>query len=730
MSDLDICKNNWRAMLVAVADDDLIADETARKLIESIDTKASGAIDAYLRADAAPRVALFLERAAERTTEMTLEYRTILSIALAYATRGSVYYEDERALDILLSCLSWGYEHYYGDAELRGEGWRSTEDFNWWDWKIGTPSALLDTMLLLDEHLSDEQKRNYLSLYISLVPEPYDNGSNRINHCKLMIESGLLLGDEKRIERAIEGLIPTFLFADDGANGGAGFYRDGSYIYHTRHPMNFTYGIEHFDRTVYLAGLLRDSRYALPKDRTDIVFSMYERAFLPFYKNGEIARSVMGRYPERALNSAKGFIRTSVRLCECAEGERRERLARIVSHLADSYPEEEGFLSAFNLSDYAAFRRVYKKGIGQACDDGMYSYNSMDRAVYHAKEHAFFLSMSSSRIYNYECINNCNVKGWYHGDGMLALISEPFRYPPIYWECVNPYRIPGTTADEREREAVSIHGRCEYLSSRDFVGSMRAGDFGVAAMQLESYHNEGGESLFAGSEYGGDAPIRSCTLVANKSYFFAGGYAVCLGSGINASDDSRVITVIENRIGKRREDGVYDCAEVTLDGRRIECSEDESSHDGRVLTIGKDAYILLDAHQLLLRKNDGKAPLIEAYISHGVNPKEDSYAYAVLPLTSGEQAETFRTNLPFEIVENSSRAQVLSIKEKDSILAVIYTASDLGFVSTDTPILFCKQGRRICVCDPTRSAKQINITVGKAAYALAPDSHGYASLDL
>ena len=141
------------------------------------------------------------------------------------------------------------------------------------------------------------------------------------------------------------------------------------------------------------------------------------------------------------------------------------------------------------------------------------------------------------------------MDGWYLGDGMLCLENEPMQYDPEYWKNVNKYRLPGTTVNDKERQAVTIAQKNEYLSSRDFVGTLSAGKTGISVMQLESFHFDGNletQRTKTLTPYGGPLPTHECTLTANKAYFFMNGYAVCLGSGVNAHDNAKVYTVIEN----------------------------------------------------------------------------------------------------------------------------------------------------------------------------------------
>src|ERR1035438_2634433 len=76
---------------------------------------------------------------------------------------------------------------------------------------------------------------------------------------------------------------------------------------------------------------------------------------------------------------------------------------------------------------------------------GHWSFASMDQAVHLRPGWGFALSMSSSRVYNYESINNENLHGWFQGDGMTYLYNGDLsQFSDDFWPTVDPYRLPGT----------------------------------------------------------------------------------------------------------------------------------------------------------------------------------------------------------------------------------------------------------------------------------------------
>ena len=738
MTSFDICKQNWRKLLVGSPEELKNGDETLRDRIASCERKAMASWNLYKQYGKDTSLnALFRPTPAETSWDMTVEYQKLSEMAMGYGTYGTKCYNDPELLADILEALEWGYDYYYGQAVIENRGWRDVRQFNWWDWCIGTPTQLMNAMLIVDEHLTLEQKRNYLALFNLRVPKPRDYGANKVNFGRLIAQAGVLTEREDLIYNGRDGIEDTYLYADGGVNDGQGFYRDGSYIFHTLHPMNFTYGIEQFAKLIDFAAILAGSEFELKEEHTALLYTWLYNTYVPFCRNGEVFRSVMGRHPAGTDNLARGFIMHIVRLYGLSAEDKKQELADLIKMLTDESPmNAEGnrtiLYSAFTLNDYLTFCEAYARGKDaeavKAKRAGFRAYNCMDRAVQHKDNYSFSLSISSSRIYNYECINHENMTGWYHGDGMLNLISSPHKYDSNFWKGVDPYRMPGTTADDRERQTITIAQANEYLSSRDFVGSLSTGDTGMAVMQLESYHGDG--TLVStrfynpSGAYGGAPEVRDCTLTANKAYFFMTGYAVCLGSAVNAHDNAKVYTVIENRHGETKiENGRiagYEPLAVSINGTPTDLPTEDTVYEGvKYLTVGSDSFCIIGGKPITAKKTEGEIPFAQIVIDHGVNPDNDYYAYAILPMTDSEGAKKFSENVPFKIAANSPDIQ--AITENGDVYCIFHNPGTLivkdTVISTKTPILCSVKGGKLYACDITHKLTEAEVTVNGKTYA-------------
>ncbi len=550
--DYKVIKDRWRADLVGDETVDL-SDATVAARVKQVSAAGNSA---WMSMNKGNDIEELWGKKITTTAEMTARYGNIAAMAKAWATYGSSLYHNESLRDDILYALQWMYENRYGEAEKTNSGWRNTGLFNWWDWQIGTPTYLIDTLMLMESELDLPTIKNYLSLFDKLLVHSWDYGSNKVNFCREIIGSGLLQENPARILTGRDEIDPTMQYSD-GGEVGTGFYTDGSYVYHNLHPMNGTYGIEHFVEFAPLVDLLDGTPFEFCNPLKDNIYDWAFSAFEPVMYRGDIFRFVMGRDPENAKNTARRIITTYLSMLDSAPEDVAARLKSIIKYTVQE-DTTINYYTDLSLLNLARLKAIMEDDSIQPRENYILNkvYYNMDKAVHQHEDYAFGVSMSSSRIYNYESINHANMTGWYLSDGMTYLYTEnePTQFDSGYWVGVDPYRLPGTTVNTGEREAASIWLGNEYLSSQDFVGGVSlGGQYGTAAMYLESYHSDGIGMDRVDDGYGGGNPARDCTLEAQKAWFMFDDEIVALGSNIHAQDGLPVLTVVENRKSKDTE---------------------------------------------------------------------------------------------------------------------------------------------------------------------------------
>ena len=247
-------------------------------------------------------------------------------------------------------------------------------------------------------------------------------------------------------------------------------------------------------------------------------------------------------------------------------------------------------------------------------------------------------------------------------------------------------------------------------------------------MQLESFHGDGGmisnRYYNPSGAYGGLQPARECTLTANKAYFFMNGYAICLGSAVNSTDGTNVYTIVENRHGdpiieNGRVTGHSELP-VTFNGKGVELTNTDTVYENvKYVTLGSDAYCILDGSPIIAKKTEKTEKLpafTQIVLSHGVNPVDKGYAYAILPFADAAKAESFLSDVPFEIVENTPAAQVIREKASGYLYCVFHQAGETAGISTEVPILCAIKGDTLYACDVTQKLESVTLKVNGKEY--------------
>lgn len=867
--DCKAVKERWIYELIGSEADNDMSNEHIASKIKNVNDNGVKYQKRMIKAE--DQTELFQDENTSTTAHMTSTYEKLYKMTLAYGTYGTELYHNEDLKADILYGLEWLYNNRYGLKELNGTGWRNTGEANWWDWQIGTPRSLIPILLIMEDELTQEQIKNYLVLFDKLVPTQRDEGSNALNTAKLAIGSALLQNDYKKVLRIQSGVEYSFIYVDDGRNDSQGFYTDGSYVFHGSHPLNGTYGLEQFQLLGPFINMFAGTKFEITTPQADNISEWIYNAFDPLIYQGAMFRMVKGRYPTGMHTTGMNAMGAMLDSLDCLKPADAKKVKEIIkAQVRDDTSID--FYSSLTLPQVIRLSKIVDDDTIVARESLVknHVYYNEDKVVHQRGDYAMGISMSSSRIFNYESINQCNLTGWYISDGMTEYYTdgELGQSTDSYWNNVNPYRLPGTTVDTQERKAVSIRGNMgqEYLSSKDFVGATSLeGTYGTAAMWLESYHRETLDDI-TDVGYGGVAPLHNSNLEAKKAYFMFDDEVVCLGSGINASNDVEVLTVVDNKLSKTTKDlsdvvatesytilsaeasdtpEPENVAENTIDANYgtkwasksdatitwdlgkeeklgfivlafqngskraqkfdLEVSSDGEKWDktfsgqssgttesGEAFTladktaryvrftnhgsttgewvsiteamvyapnddgtlsvaaadvIGDDDFIadgvsydLTDedksiagakwAHfehvggyyfpekqNLFVKYTNQSNSFMELWLSHGVNPENETYVYALLPNKTAEETKAYAENPDIEILANTPDLQVVRDKKLNVTGMVFWKAGTYGDITVSEPmIVMVKKNKNetvISACDPTHKLENAVISINR-----------------
>ncbi|MFE6734610.1 polysaccharide lyase 8 family protein [Microbacterium sp. NPDC057650] len=707
-----------------------LSDTHVAAAVRRVDRTATGVLATLDRS--AGRTALWPDLADwTRSNTVTTTFKRLRSIAVAWATPGTSVAGDAAVGDLVADGITWMHDHFYGPGLPRFD--------NDWDWEIGSASALADTLVVMREPLGAALARSTAAID-SYTPDPnlwradrqIATGANRVWIATVVAVRAALDGDGDALLRVRDALSDVagggansvLAFAGDLSNEGTGegFFPDGSFLQHWKHPYNGGYGKELLGTLSSLLHLIGDSPWQVTDPNLSHVYSWVVDAFDPLMVRGDMVASVCGR--EIARPSKQGHAATTtviegtLRLIPSAPAAEAATMTGLVAQwiAEDTY---RSFLAAATPASVVAAKALLAAGpTARGPLIAHRQYPAMDKVVHHRPGFAVSVSAYSSRIYNYESIQNENLHGWHLSDGMVLLYTDDLgHYSEDYWPTVDPYRLPGTTVD-----TARLADGAGQRSTNDATW------VGGAALP--------GTTVGA---YGQDLRAQGSSLRALKSWFLIDDVVACLGSGITAPDAAGVETVVENRKLRGEPAFVVDGAAQSItagwsktfeaarwchlegtagyvfpDGVRLNALRQDRTHTWREINIkyGTDTAIT--------------RPYLTTWIEHGAAPGDGGYAYVMLPAADVEQTRRFAESCGrgkgLRVMARSRTVHAVSVGRTAAANFWAAGRVDLGgspadgAVSTDGPasvIVNAEQdGRlRVALSDPTQTREQVVVDI-------------------
>ena len=373
------------------------------------------------------------------TLDMRNTSYSIYQMARAYGTYGCALYHDDGLLEDLLYAVEWFYENRYGndEAENNANAWRNRNLYNWYDWSIGVPDNWIPTLMILKDDLSKEQISKYLACFDAAVPTTFSSGSNYIHSSRLIIGAAALKEDGDRIKEYAQDAEKTFVYVDNGRmqesfldaqrseytqNKGQGFYKDGSYVYHTLHAMNGTYGLPHLIKAADLLSTLYGTPFEMPSYCADTLAEWLVNSFDTLIYQNRLPRMVQGRTENPESNTqVRQLVSAALKCFDYFSDDDKNIVGSIIKEYTKYNPSN--FDTSVPFSELVKLKQIIASNeYNNYVHNSATVFGNMDKVMQKRQNWAFGISMSSSRIFNYESINNANENGWYLGDGMYELV--------------------------------------------------------------------------------------------------------------------------------------------------------------------------------------------------------------------------------------------------------------------------------------------------------------------
>ncbi|MEE4493485.1 polysaccharide lyase 8 family protein [Streptomyces sp. BE230] len=652
-------------------------------------------------------------------------YTRLRTLATAWATPGTSLSGSAEAADALVSALRFAHDTAYHPS--------APESGNWWFWEIGAPRALMDACVLLRGRLPAGDLADYLAAVDRFCPDAdrrtnsptlSETGANRTDKAVIVALRGLLGKDAAKVASARDALSDV---RDAGRNSlfrytssGDGFYEDGSFVQHEVVAYTGSYGTVLLGGAAYLLSLLSGSPWAVTDAKVSVMYDAVERSFAPVVFDGLMMDAVRGRAVsrERAGDHRDGAtaVAAILLLASGAPADRADRWRALA----------KGWLTRNRTTPFAELATIPQLALAKAVlndpdipaeprTTGSFVFADMDRVVHRRPGWACALSLSSRRISAYEAGNGENLHGWYTGDGMTYLYDDDGlgQFNDGFWPTVDPYRLPGTTVDTRERADLGTGGGTSTYRPANAVagGAVLGGGYATAAMELTG--------------------TQGSTLRARKSWFLLDNAVVMLGAGITASNGRTIETVVENRNlgadGRNRllVNGVPCAVE---DGRPAEFGRAGWAHlqgvGGYVLPGTATLHALREQRTGTWRAINTGAdtggstdPVSRRYVTlwvdHGISPTDAGYAYVLLPGASAAATAVWSHSRPVRIIANDATAQAVEDRRTGLTAVHFWGAGSAAGITASGPatVLVRRRGAQVsvAVADPGRTQAEVSV---------------------
>ncbi|HCZ1649820.1 TPA: polysaccharide lyase 8 family protein [Staphylococcus aureus] len=488
-----------------------------------------------------------------KSADMTRTYRNIEKIAEAMNHPKTTLKNDENKKK-LKDALEWLHKNAYGKdpdkkvADLKTNFSKSAPqkntNLNWWDYEIGTPKSLTNTLILLNGDISSDEKKKYTAPIKTFAPKSDEilssvgkaepaKGGNLVDIAKVKLLESIIEEDKDMTKNSIDSFNKVFTYVQSNSTGKErnGFYKDGSYIDHQDVPYTGAYGVVLLEGISQMMPMIKETPFKETSQNDTILKSWIDDGFMPLIYKGEMMDLSRGRAiireNETSHSASVTVMKSLLRLSDAMDESTKAKYKKIVktSVKSDSSYKQNDYLSSY--SDISKMKALMEDSTLSTNDltQQLKIYNDMDRVTYHNKDldFAFGLSMTSKNVARYESINNENLKGWHTGAGMSYLYNSDVKhYRDNFWATADMKRLAGTTTLDNEEPKENKN------SDKTFVGGTKFDDQHASiGMEFENQDK---------------------TLTAKKSYFILNDKIVFLGTGIKNTDSSmNPVTTIENR---------------------------------------------------------------------------------------------------------------------------------------------------------------------------------------
>jgi len=598
----------------------------------------------------------------------SIHLENMLDLARAYRKRGTKFYQSAEVKKTVSSALDYWIEH----------------DFiceNWWWNEMGTPNWIINTMLVLDDNLTDKQKTEgaRIASRASLTGFGARAGGDFVPIAGMVVKQGLFKRNDSVVQKALKVMADQIKVTTD-----RGIKPDLSFHHRVDNVTSIhSYGTNYVSSFAYWAVKTAGTIYKLPDEALKLL--------IDYYLDGVCKSMAYGIYPD--------------------PGAKNRDLSRKGDLGAAGTDIPENLLKS---SDYRAneLQEIIKIRKGEKNPDKIWNryYWWSSYFVHQRKNYFASVRMYSSRQNNVEApYNEEGLKNHHLADGSNFLSRTGKEYIDIFpvWDW---QKIPGTTVVQKP--TLPHWDQIVKKGLSEFVGGVSNEEFGAAAFDFKSVHDP---------------------LTCRKAWFFFDHEYVCLGAGIHSAAEYSVATTLNqclltkdvvvktkntSQVLSKGEHHLTDVSWVLHDSVGYVFPSPTSVNIRNATATGNWREI---THQSRATDGSVQKEVFALWLDHGKQPTSAGYAYIVVPRISSPSLELYNKTKNIVVLANSPEMQAVQNKELNITEAVFYNQGSIKVgnnvvLATSSPcIAIVKLTRKaiieISVSDPTEKLTSLQLTV-------------------
>jgi len=598
----------------------------------------------------------------------SVHLENMLDLARAYKKQGTKFFQNADVKKTVSSALDFWMVH----------------DFicqNWWWNEMGTPNWMINTMLVLDDDLTDQQKTEgaRIASRASLTGVGARAGGDFVPIAGMIVKQGLFKRNDSIVQNALKVMADQIKITTD-----RGIKPDLSFHHRVDNVTSIhSYGTNYVSSFAYWTVKTAGTKYKLPDEALKLL--------IDYYLDGICKSMAYGIYPDPGAKN------------------------RDLSRKGDLGPEDtsipENLLKSSDyrkkeLEEIINIRRGEKKP--DKTWNGYYWWSSY--FVHQRKNYFASVRMYSSRQNNVEePYNEEGLKNHHLPDGSNFLSRTGREYIDIFpvWDW---QKIPGTTVVQKP--VLPHWNQIVKKGLSEFVGGVSNGNYGAATFDFKSVHDP---------------------LKAHKAWFFFDNEYVCLGAGINSDAEYPVATTLnqcllnkdvvvktknQSQLLSKGEHNLKNVSWVLHDSVGYYFPVPVTANINNTTLTGNWRQI---THQSRATEEPVQKDVFTLWLDHGKKPVSSSYTYIIVPGISSSSLELYSKSKNIVILANSTGIQAVQSKSLNISEVVFYQPGKINLgnnliLNSDSPcILMIKLNGKtideIAVSDPTEKLSSLRLSV-------------------